>query len=1093
MATVSCTLNGSAYYNGGWKPGSGYDAVGATTSYGGDGRFYVMKFTVPHTVGAFTSASFTVSLDLVKSYHTSSKLNWGISYIGREGSRPPSMIWSGTWDISGLTVKHQKFTATTGAMNLTSGTALSGTFYLWLWGGNLVQMYKYSPASTYYSVSLNYTAVTSVGAPSSVSATGRVGRGLTTYISWSGASAGVSNSITGYRIYYAAGSTPTTSSSYWTVSTSSTSGNYTTPALSTTQGTVYYFKVMTLGSAGGSYYSGLSSSTPSTTINYTPTVSAFSVNTPIVSSRGSKGVTFNITRADANGDTVYARFYRVNGSTYTQLGEITGTSGTYTLSTSILPENASTTGVDASYTFAVRVTDAYDSWRYYAERTLIITRKAKPVISSITVTAANTPSYRTLTDNNTLPFCTLVDATMAKYGTVASVGWRIRVSNSTSFSGNGVSISESTALSSFNVASYVGFGQYYQIGLQVNSGYEYSDIVWKTSGYTSGSRTAVGFYMAPAIQIIGVSNKNTNITAFNPTLNTYANTVATDFSSEIAISHTYNSLYTVTYWWNKTNSTSDMTQIGSGSIGNYGTNLNLPSSISAFNVTARTTFYLFLRTTYSNLATNTGPNTMTKIITNPLRNTILTNSIAGSVKPIYTNATSSYAPTFTQFWGTNNLATYYDMPTDWTNFSLHLSVASQTKIIHQGGPGNIPGVLSNDTRRWPFTGTQLYDWATNVLGLTFNTDYTASLQLQVTDYFNNTYTVSSSGFTLSLKEAPLFTTTEGTQITYNRGEGEVVIEPNTDVIINEGYRFKFTIPTARTYANTNLTYNLYICRSPIRLTDLTTGEYTLYAPLPATRLQNSTLTFNHTVTSIANPMYCYFKVVVNDPLGQNATAYYNNYTVLSGKLQNISPTNLSISNGGIDATQTVLSFNYILDDAGGGLVNGATTYDNFDNGNGLIKLDIQYSFDGQDFDTYDTPIFEAHTFSQMSAAIQNGIRAANFMLPKVSASFVYMRLLVTVQAYITGIESAVAVPIYTTYSNTIAIPNIQPTVAYRKGHLGINRQEFEDDEVLVINVGPGAGENGRHIIKLMSADWEGRINIVTGEIDGFTIREGSWD
>ena len=110
MATVGCTLNGSAYYNSGWKPSSGYAAVGATTSYAGSGRFYVMQFTVPHTAGAFTSASFTVSLDLVKSTQTSSKMNWGISYTGREGSRPPSPFndLAGTWNISGITVKHQK-------------------------------------------------------------------------------------------------------------------------------------------------------------------------------------------------------------------------------------------------------------------------------------------------------------------------------------------------------------------------------------------------------------------------------------------------------------------------------------------------------------------------------------------------------------------------------------------------------------------------------------------------------------------------------------------------------------------------------------------------------------------------------------------------------------------------------------------------------------------------------------------------------------------------------------------------------------------------------------------------------------------------
>ena len=387
-----------------------------------------------------------------------------------------------------------------------------------------------------------------------------------------------------------------------------------------------------MGGAGGSYYSALSGQIPSTTINTTPTVSAFSTTTPVVSSRGSKNITFNITRADANSDLISAKFYIIKGGVYTYLDVTTNTSISLPLDTVLLPENTSTTGADVDYQFAVRVTDAYDNWDYYSEKRLTITRKAKPVISSIAVTAANTPSYRTLTDNNTLPFCTLVNATMTKYGTAESIGWRIRASNSTSFSGNGVSISSSTALSSFNVTSYVGFGQYYQIGLRIYSGYEYSDIVWKTSGYTSGSRTAVGFYMAPAIEIIAKSNKSSVIDSFNPALLTYTNSNPNDFSSEITLSHTYNSLYTVTYWWNKVDGNTGGTQIDSNKIGTYGVNLSFPSSITAFNVDIRTQFYLYIQTSYSNITNVSSTINMTKIITNPLSNTILTDSIGRNDK-----------------------------------------------------------------------------------------------------------------------------------------------------------------------------------------------------------------------------------------------------------------------------------------------------------------------------------------------------------------------------------------------------------------------------------------------------------------------------
>ena len=152
MATAACSLTGSAYYNSGWLPGgSSYNGVGAVTSYAGGNNsdlirncMYVERFTIPDLWGAFNNCSFTFTFDGVKSYYSSSTVKWGISSVGNNGqglgAALPAMIATGTWTFDGLTVQHQQFTKTTSAINFGSGNYLAGTYYLWIWGGNMMQM-----------------------------------------------------------------------------------------------------------------------------------------------------------------------------------------------------------------------------------------------------------------------------------------------------------------------------------------------------------------------------------------------------------------------------------------------------------------------------------------------------------------------------------------------------------------------------------------------------------------------------------------------------------------------------------------------------------------------------------------------------------------------------------------------------------------------------------------------------------------------------------------------------------------------------------------------------------------------------------------
>lgn len=132
------------------------------------------------------------------------------------------------------------------------------------------------------SVTVDYTVPSNAGAPTSVSIASAV-TGSSTTLSWSGASSGSSNYITGYIIQYADSSDGSYYGNwidYTSVQSSYTYGSTSVsmPAL----GRYRKFRVQTIGSAGYSYYSGYTESgstyhayTPNAPANLTPTAGAY--------------------------------------------------------------------------------------------------------------------------------------------------------------------------------------------------------------------------------------------------------------------------------------------------------------------------------------------------------------------------------------------------------------------------------------------------------------------------------------------------------------------------------------------------------------------------------------------------------------------------------------------------------------------------------------------------------------------------------------------------------------------------------------------------------------------------------------------------
>lgn len=105
-------------------------------------------------------------------------------------------------------------------------------------------------SSVVWSSALQKIAYTKATAPTSVTvASTNVAPGASIKLSWSGASAGTANAITGYEVYRST-SASGTYTKLTTVSTTATSGsvNVTAP---TTSGASYYYKVLTVGTVSG--------------------------------------------------------------------------------------------------------------------------------------------------------------------------------------------------------------------------------------------------------------------------------------------------------------------------------------------------------------------------------------------------------------------------------------------------------------------------------------------------------------------------------------------------------------------------------------------------------------------------------------------------------------------------------------------------------------------------------------------------------------------------------------------------------------------------------------------------------------------------
>ncbi len=200
--------------------------------------------------------SGTLYLNSVKTYSSVVYLDFSLgSGSGSTGTfSSNSSAHSETLNLNGY--NNALLTAGSGTISFTVRRTNSGS-------GNLLNIRDGMSGTLTLNYNLNYTAC---GAPTAVSVgANNVAPSASVTLSWSGASAGTGNAITGYQIYRAT-SAAGTYSLLNTVSTSAGSGSVAVAA-PTSSGSSYYYKVLTVGTVSG-YSSGQSSAYATLTCSF---------------------------------------------------------------------------------------------------------------------------------------------------------------------------------------------------------------------------------------------------------------------------------------------------------------------------------------------------------------------------------------------------------------------------------------------------------------------------------------------------------------------------------------------------------------------------------------------------------------------------------------------------------------------------------------------------------------------------------------------------------------------------------------------------------------------------------------------------------
>lgn len=378
-----------------------------------------------------------------------------------------------------------------------------------------------------------------------------------------------------------------------------------------------------------------------------------------------------------------------------------------------------------------------------------------------------------------------------------------------------------------------------------------------------------------------------------------------------------------------------------------------------------------------------------------------------------------------------------------------------------------------------------------------DTNYELPLRVTITNLFGRSIIFESSyKAKINFIEPIIASFTESSLGYLDSSNTFCEIAPDTDSLI-ENLELRFR-PEISVYNSTNLSYRVQISRGdPDSWIDYKVGSinysnnYNRGNPVRINWVSSSEIV--RMVGEIADNNNCYFRIILTSPTGQSTTESYKkkstNDVIALKRLRHVSVSIdfLTASYNSKDNT-SICSLSYSCPDIG-------VKKENIDDSDSWFILqrnsDVNYSGESDEDKLY----YADNKTDWNQVPSTGGQPKSHSFTPtnKMTNSFEYWRLYLCTQVTFVFKNGLVVTNVKKSYSKSIVVYNITPTISPRSNHLGINYHDFEElpnngnDTVLAVGQ-----TSDRHVLYFVTNDRISKIDIRTGDIDNFVLDGGTW-
>lgn len=920
-------------------------------------------------------------------------------------------------------------------------------------------------------------------------------------LSWHGATGGTNNTITGYTVFYRDNAYPTTSTYTGKIEVSSASTSASCTIYAPARGVTRYFKVLTKGSAGSSYYSGLSSDYDTLKANSLPAAPSVSVSSSAIPSSGGT-VTFTVTPgADSDGQSCSVWY---SDSSSGDKNKITDNSLSVTLST--------------AKTYYFWTNDGMEYSASYTSKS--ITKNTKPVISNFEYNDDDSFSVysRTAITNyspylysENLKFQGTKDGTIKIFAVRGDIGedsadtFGAATSSLTSSKVECITktVSANTnSIISFRPSAYKicsNYNQWFRIGIEYNDGVE-SVFRWlKCKNQTTSQDSNIvqldnSYSLPPAPEVTQIYNQhsNSNIegTTYGGNTHFYKDARVLfdikDIGTSVKITAQGSSSYSTTNYLND-----NYVDVTYPEIFTSGETVTFSFEfINAYGVNFESTITKSLiQTKDFNIQNIIGLNdikvftdTETKVITG-------SNPMGGITDSYFQQYDLDKNECFSVIFKYNNKtytlgSTHSSLSTDSTNTTLEFNLKT-----------NIAATATTSA-------DYFYNTQINTLNFPFySTKYPVSYGILVTNRFGKKMTsYSDNSINFDFVENPKITTSTSYWLPQTNLDGDITyieIEPPEQIFKGLKLKIKNTLSvySSKVYTirvkdminnmeNQNLSYGpiYWISSIPNPLTPIDFSDFYEYIVPEISTEDNASFTFSvfsnngqtqEILTSESKPIATF------DVLRQTST--------------NILLSDIKFAK---DADEKLnLYFKYTCSDLGG---TNTSKYDNLSSMILSINLAENITSNGSNIAWKTLSSTETNSFSSfIDDTSQQNIDVDTYQNSSYYIS-VHTKSINNIDYKLKGSTTNAATPYKVVIEKDtprVLVYSIVPTVSYRKNCLGINHSivSFDSNTIMVIEK-----YEDRNKIILKGIDDEDNtieriINIENGRLEGFILDGGTWD